>query len=402
MSPDKNKKAGGFRFDRMELAGSVGDLGTLVPLAAGMIVLNGLSPTSVLLWVGLFYLLAGFYYRLPIPVQPLKVVAATVIAYPALYPEPVIAAAGLIFGGLLLVMSLSGALDFISGLFTRPVIRGIQLGLGLVLMIKGVGLIASRELFVPAAAKTAGSGSFLNPALGVVVFLIILFLLNNKRLPAALAALAVGIVAGLAFGGLSGARLSLGPAEVRLALPAAGDFLTAFVALVIPQIPLTIGNACFGTADTARSLFPQSPDIDKAKASRFALTMGIINVPAGLMAAMPMCHGAGGLAAHYRFGARTGGSNLMIGAVFVFLALALGKISLDLLTVVPNSVLGALLAFAGIELALLVRDMEKKSEMFVAVLIAGIAASGVYMAMAWAFSAGIVADLIIKRAGIEV
>jgi SulP family sulfate permease len=168
MSPDKNKKAGGFRFDRMELAGSVGDLGTLVPLAAGMIVLNGLSPTSVLLWVGLFYLLAGFYYRLPIPVQPLKVVAATVIAYPALYPEPVIAAAGLIFGGLLLVMSLSGALDFISGLFTRPVIRGIQLGLGLVLMIKGVGLIASRELFVPAAAKTAGSGSFLNPALGVV------------------------------------------------------------------------------------------------------------------------------------------------------------------------------------------------------------------------------------------
>jgi hypothetical protein len=121
-----------LRFDRVELAGSFGDLGTLLPIVVAMILINKLSATTVFLGFGLFYLMTGLYYRLPVPVQPLKAVGAIAIAYPNQITESVIGAAGIIFGFLLLVMSLSGLLDRIARLFTQPVVRGIQLALGLV------------------------------------------------------------------------------------------------------------------------------------------------------------------------------------------------------------------------------------------------------------------------------
>ncbi|MFO8058874.1 MAG: putative sulfate/molybdate transporter [bacterium] len=401
---DKGEKTG-FRFDRMELAGSLGDLGTLIPLAAGMIVFNKLSPSSVLLWVGIFYVLAGAYYRLPVPVQPLKVVGALAIASPAAITEPVIAAAGMTFGVILLVLSFTGAMKAISTVFTRPVVRGIQLGLGIILMKKGFDLLAAPEVFLE-GEKMSFYGVPVNIVLGVAVFVMVFVLLNNRRMPAALAALVVGVAGGLALGGLSGVSFALGPERLPLLIPGTESFpsfeqfASAMLLLVIPQLPLTIGNAAIGTADTACSLFPESPEIERATPGRFAATMGLINIPAGLMAAMPMCHGAGGLAAHYRFGARTGGSNLMIGAVCLVLALAFGKLALSLLIMIPQSVLGVLLAFAGIELALLVRDLKERHELFVTVLVAGIAVAGTNMA--YAFIAGILADLLIRKARVKV
>ena len=77
-----------LRFDGVELAGAFGDLGTLLPIVVGMIFINKLSPSSVFLAFGLFYIMAGYYYRLPIPVQPLKAVGAIAIAYPAVVTEP--------------------------------------------------------------------------------------------------------------------------------------------------------------------------------------------------------------------------------------------------------------------------------------------------------------------------
>src|SRR5512137_2520338 len=115
---------GGLQFDRMELAGSFGDLGTLLPIVVGMILINKLSPTTVFLAFGLFYLMTGYYFRLPIPVQPLKAVGAIAIAYPNQITESVIGAGGILFGFLLLVLSLSGTLDRVAKLFTQPVVRG--------------------------------------------------------------------------------------------------------------------------------------------------------------------------------------------------------------------------------------------------------------------------------------
>jgi SulP family sulfate permease len=128
--------------------------------------------------------------------------------------------------------------------------------------------------------------------------------------------------------------------------------------------------------------------------------MGIANLPSGFFGAVPMCHGTGGLAAHYRFGARTGGAPIMIGGLFVLLGLVLGELGLTILALIPNSVLGVLLVFAGLELCPLVRSLQTNEEFFIALLIAGMALA--VPNMAWAFGIGILADLLIRKAGIKI
>ena len=388
-----------LRFDRVELAGSLGDLGTLLPIVVAMILINKLSPTSVFLSFGLFYLIAGLYYRLPVPVQPLKAVGAIAIANPAMITESVIGASGIIFGVILLLLAISGTVDKIAKLFTQPVVRGIQLALGLVFLRKGIELIIGKNLFLSGVAGRFAEYN-INLIIGVTVFLLVLALLDNKKLPAALAALAAGIIAGLVLGGFDGLRFSIGPTEIRFISPTPKDFWTAFIMLILPQIPLTIGNACVGTADTCYSLFPKTHLLSKAKAGKFALTMGIVNFPAGFVGAVPMCHGTGGLAAHYRFGARTGGAPIMIGALLVVMALAFGEFGFTLLAMIPNAVLGVLLIFAGLELCPLIRSLKTNEEFFVALLIAGIALS--VPNMAWAFVIGIIADLFIRWLRIKI
>ncbi|MGD9975429.1 MAG: putative sulfate/molybdate transporter [Desulfatirhabdiaceae bacterium] len=388
-----------FRFDRFEVAGSFGDLGTLLPIVVGMILINRLSPTIVFLSFGLFYLITGYYYRLPIPVQPLKAVGAIAIANPAQITEPVIGAAGVIFGAMLLVFSVTGFVDKLAKLFTQPVVRGIQLALGLVFLRKGVQLITDQNLFLSGAAGHFAEHN-INMILGVIVFALVLALLNQKKFPASIAAVVIGIVAGIAFGGLEGRDFSFGPTPVKLISPTLHDWWLAFIMLILPQIPLTIGNACIGTADTCSVLFPKYPQLKKASAGKFALTMGIANLPTGLFGGVPMCHGTGGLAAHYRFGARTGGAPVIIGAIFTLLALAFGEAGLTLLTLIPNSVLGVLLIFAGLELCPLIRSLKTNEEYFVALLISGIALT--VPNMAWAFGIGMVVDIMIRKAKIKI
>jgi SulP family sulfate permease len=388
-----------FRFDRVELAGSFGDLGTLLPIVVGMILINKLSPTAVFLAFGLFYLMTGLYYRMPVPVQPLKAVGAIAIAYPNQITEPVIGAAGILFGGILLLLSLTRMVDQIAKLFTQPVVRGIQLALGLIFLKKGIELIVGQNLFL-SGLYGKFSEYHINLIIGCAVFAMVLMLLDNKKFPAALTALVVGIIAGFVLGGLDSRALSIGPTGMRVVFPSLHDFWTAFIMLILPQIPLTIGNACVGTADTCYSLFPGSPLLSRAKAGRFALTMGIANLPAGFFGAVPMCHGTGGLAAHYRFGARTGGAPVMIGALFVIMALVFGELGFTILALIPNSVLGVLLVFAGLELCPLIRSLRTNEEYFVALLISGIALA--VPDMAWAFGIGILADLLIRWAKIKI
>jgi SulP family sulfate permease len=388
-----------LRFDRVELAGAFGDLGTLLPIVVGMILINKLSPSTVLLAFGLFYFATGYYFRLPVPVQPLKAVGAIAIAYPALITEPVIGASGIIFGALLLLFALTGIVDKLAKLFTQPVVRGIQLSLGLVFLKKGIELIVSPQVFLNGLPGRFAE-YHINLIIGIVVFALVLGLLDNKKFPAALVALAAGIISGFALGGFNAEALSIGPTRMQVIFPSLQDFWTAFIMLILPQIPLTIGNACVGTADTCSTLFPQSPLLSKSTAGKFALTMGIANFPAGFFGAVPMCHGTGGLAAHYRFGARTGGAPVMIGAILVVMALAFGEFGFALLAMIPNSVLGVLLVFAGLELCPLVRSLKGNEEYFVALLITGIALA--VPNMAWAFGIGIAVDLFIRKLRIKI
>ncbi len=394
-------KVSSYQFDRVEFAGSLGDLGTLIPLSIGLILITGLNLTSVFLIVGLLYIGVGVYYRLPIPVQPLKVVAAIAIAFPNKVTIPIISATALIFGVVLLVLAWTDVISWIAKFFTKPVIRGIQLGLGLILVTKGIGFIQKPNLFIQnTEAITTLSSIPINPVIGIIGIGLALFLLSSKRFPAALVVVTAGTGIGVAFSALKGTSFELGPTPIEIIWPSLADFLSAFFLLVIPQIPLTIGNAIIGTTDTARSLFGDVEKTDKVTYRGLATSMGIANLVVGIFAGMPVCHGAGGLAAHFRFGARTGGSNIMIGLLFVIIALFFGKIGINLLSCIPNAVLGVLLFFAGIELVLLLKDVKGRNELFIAFLIAGISLATNNMGIA--FISGIFIERIVKAKGIEV
>ncbi|MBU3916814.1 putative sulfate/molybdate transporter [bacterium] len=388
-------KIGSYKFDRVEFAGSLGDFGTLIPLSLALIIICQLSVTTVFLMIGVFYITCGIYYKLPIPVQPLKVVSAIAIAFPAKVTLPVLAASGLIFGAVMLLLSFTGLINWIAKFFSKPIVRGIQLGLGFILIGKGIGFIIKPELLIAQTGEAiVFFGVSVNLLIGLAGGFLALVLISDKRFPAALVIVIGGIVVGVFSGALSSLEFNFGPTPIQFYLPALGDFTTAAVLLVIPQIPLTIGNAVIGTTDTCQSLFKGEEAAKKVTNTALSMSMGLINVVTGFLGGMPMCHGAGGLAAHHRFGARTGGSNLMIGAVFLVIALAFGSIGMALLSSIPNAVLGILLFFAGLELAVLVRDINEKNDLFVALLIAGIGYVTTNMGMA--FLIGITANYLIK------
>ena len=384
----------------MEFSGSLGDLGTLIPLSLGLIMMCGLSTSTVFVMIGLFYVITGLFFKLPLPVQPLKVVAAISLANPSQVTPEIIAGAGLAFGIILLFLGTTGMIDPIAKLFKKSVIRGIQLGLGLILIQKGLSFIMNPALFNWQTTSILFLDRIpVNLTVSIIMIAMTLFFFNSRRVPAALIIVSMGIILGLMFGGLKNASLEVGSTGLSYVLPDYQKIITALFLLVIPQIPLTIGNAVIGTSDTCVSLFGTNEKTKKVTYRSLANSMGITNIFVGLFAGMPMCHGAGGLAAHYRFGARTGGSNIMIGSIFIISGLFFGKLSFALLNCLPNAVFGTLLLFAGLELAVLIRDLNDKNDVFVAMLIAGIAIRTNNMGVA--FISGMLVERLIQWIKIE-
>jgi SulP family sulfate permease len=368
------------RFDRRELAGSLGDLGTLLPLAIGLVLVNGLDATGLLLSVGLFYILSGLYFGVTVPVQPMKVIGAYAIAR-AMSPVQ-ITAAGLWMALLLLLLGISGTLNQVCRIVPRSIVRGVQLATGILLLLQGLGLIlgtsalqrsrGTAEPFLQVGALGPVPGGF---ALGLAAVLLILFLLDNRRTPAALVVVILGFAAGLLLGGWrGGGQVHLGlhaPTILPFGLPSAGDLVIALTALALPQLPMTIGNAVVAQADLTRQYFGE--DAARRSSPRaLAVSMGLANIGAAAVGGMPLCHGAGGLAAHHRFGARTAGANLIIGAGFFALALLTGDVAMRLLTLLPFAVLGALLCFAGVELALMIQDVHERKDLLVVLVMLGV------------------------------
>ncbi len=393
-------KSDRFKFNRMELAGSLGDLGTLIPLFVALIVLCKLSITSVLLLAGIYYVASGVFFRLPMPVQPLKVVSALAIAMPAQVTPSILAATAMVFGLVTLVVGLTGLIDWIAKLFTKPIVRGIQLGLGFILVKKGIGFILDPNLFSNSDASYFQLwGISANLILGIVGCAITLILITNKKIPAALFVITIGFALGIAFGSIGNTSISFGPTPVEFYFPSSSDFFIAITLLVIPQIPLTIGNAIIGTKDTSKSLFGKGEITERVTNRNLSISMGLANLVTGIVGGIPMCHGAGGLAAHYRFGARTGGSNIIIGLIFMIIAILFGSLGITLLTSLPNAIFGILLVFAGLELATLIKDIRERNDLFVVVLIASVAIVSTNMSIA--FAVGIAVSLLIRIAKIE-
>jgi SulP family sulfate permease len=368
-----------YQFNRMELAGALGDLGTILPLGIGMIVINGIDPLALFACVGIYYLFSGMYFGVTMPVEPMKVIGAYAIATGIAAPQ--IFAATLINGLFLLVVGVTGAITLIGKYTPKPVIRGVQLSTGVLLVSQGVKMMLGSSQFqvIRRAAEPYLSLQHLGPLpigilIGVVLGFLTLLLLDNRKLPAALVVVFIGLILGLILGTHEGLdKLVLGiniPRLLPSGIPPWADFATSLFVLAIPQLPMTIGNSVIATGDLAKEYFGESSK--KVTYPALCMSLATANMMSFFFGGMPMCHGAGGLASRYRFGARTAGSNIISGILFLLLALLLGSHALSVVYLIPMSALGVLLVFAGSQLALTILDLKGRKDLFVPLMMVGI------------------------------
>jgi len=322
-------------FGRQEWNGAFGDLGTDLPLLAGMILTAKLDAASVLILFGVMQILTGLFYRIPMPVQPLKAMATLVISQHL--SGNILFGGGIAIGLTMGILAVSGVLDLLAKWIALPVVRGLQLGLAIQL-----GLLALKDY----AARDGLSGY----ALALVAFLLIL-LLQRRAYPAALFALGLGMLYAI-FVSPDSARLTLDALLPSLSLPklyapTLEDITQGFILLALPQLALSIGNSILATQRAVQDLFPSTA----LSVRRIGLSYAAMNLFAPLFSGVPVCHGVGGLAGHYAFGARTGGSVIIYGGFYVLFGLLFSGSFDALLHAFPMSLLGVMLFFEAVALS---------------------------------------------------
>jgi xanthine/uracil permease len=325
-------------------------------------------------------LVCGLVYRTPIPVQPMKAagaIATTQAAQTITITPAMVHGASLVTGLVWLVLGLTGTAHRVARLIHRPVVIGIILGLGFGFMIEGAKMMA-QNWWVGGAALLATS-----------------LLLTNRIIPA----MFLLLLAGAAYGLISDPTLleallavEIAPRYPSFALGELGlnDLMIGAIFLALPQVPLTLGNAVIAITEENNRLFPRHP----VSEGRIATSTGLMNVLSAGVGGVPMCHGAGGMAGHVRFGARSGGALIILGAVLLVLAVLFSGSVGTLLRLFPPSILGVILFLTGAQLALGACDLSRdKGERFVTVVTGALAVWNVGIA----FVVGMAAYALNKR-----
>jgi xanthine/uracil/vitamin C permease (AzgA family) len=341
-----------IRFDRNELAGAFGDIGTDLPLIVGMMLAAGLDTASALVMFGAMQVFTGLRYGIPMPVQPLKAMAALVIAQKL--SGGVLFGGGLAIGVIMLVLTVTGLIEWLARVVPKTVVRGIQFGLGLQLAM----------LAVKDYVQADGAAGY---ALAAVGFVITIALMGNRRFPAALFVIALGVAYAFVF------KIDLGAVwqGAGFRLPqlhtfTRQDLLTGLIVLTVPQIPLSLGNSILATRQVAEDFFPER----RLSIRAISFTYSLMNLVNPWFGGIPTCHGSGGMAGHYTFGARTGGSVIIYGCLYLVLGLFFSACFAQLIQVFPKPILGVMLAFEGLAMLLLVRDIAgSKADLLIAMLV---------------------------------
>jgi hypothetical protein len=276
-----------------------------------------------------------------------------------------------------LLLGLTGTARYVTRLAARPVVLGIILGLGFGFMIEGAKMM-SQNWWIGGAALLSAS-----------------LLLTNRIVPA----MFLLLLFGAAYGILSDPSLvtALRKVHVELRLPefalsalTFNDILIGTVFLALPQLPLTLGNAVIAITEENNRLFPNRP----VNETRISTSTGLMNLLSAGIGGVPMCHGAGGMAGHVQFGARTGGALVVLGLVLLATALFLSGSVAILLRLFPPAILGVILFLTGAQLALGACDVPKdKGERFVLMVTGALAIWNVGIA----FVVGVAAYWLNKR-----
>ncbi|KAJ3213940.1 hypothetical protein HK099_007107 [Clydaea vesicula] len=331
-----------------EIAGSIGDLGTLLPIMIALTKNNSISLTYSLIFGGLYNIYTGFYYDIPVCVQPLRLVnlsfekmkSIAAIAIANNFSMPEVAASGILVSAIVLILGITQTITFVYKYIPLPIIRGIQLGTGLRLITQGVTVITSSNKWI--FSNFYWSDNYL---IAIISALICFLFYNAKKNFSALILFLFGLTVGLVK-----IYLIKDVKDKNLTIPSVG------LSPPVCQLPLTILNSVIAISKLADDLFPfkRRPVVSLTSIS---VSIGIMNLIGCWFGAMPYCHGSGGLAGQFRFGARTGSSIIFLGIVKLFCGFLFGNTLLGLLMKFPNSVLGVMLIFAGLELCSVAKDV---------------------------------------------
>jgi MFS superfamily sulfate permease-like transporter len=367
-------------YNKMEWAGAFGDVGTLIPFVVAYITIVKIDPLGLLFMFGIALLVSGFYYRTPIPIQPMKAIGAAAIAG-GISPAALFGS-GLTTGLFWLLAGVTGVLRPISKLATKPVVRGIMLGLGLSFMVDGVHRMAT------------------SPWLAGFALVVTYLLLTNPKIPAMFMLLIIGIVGAVVMNPQlisEMTKIHVGFKIPVFTLPSLtwNDIAVGTLLFTLPQIPLTLGNAVIAIVAENNELFPDRKVTEK----KIAISQGIMNLISPLFGGIPMCHGAGGMAGHVRFGAKTGGALVILGCILILIALFFSDSVAFIFKIFPNAILGVILFFAGSELAIVVKDIgDRKTDFYVMLIVAAVAMWN----MGVAFLVGVILDNALKRGWIKI
>lgn len=346
------------RFDRNEFSGAFGDIGTDFPLVVAMILASPLDVTSSLVMFGAMQIFTGLFYGMPVPAQPLKAMAVIVITQKL--SGNILYGGGLAIGIAMLLLGVTGAIDWLARTVPKSVVRGIQFGLGL-------------QLATLALHDYVGAEARMGYVLAGIAFVLTVALIGNRRFPPALLVIVLGIAYAFAFEiHFADLAHSLGFTIPHPRLPARHDVWLGFLLLALPQIPLSLGNSILATRQVAEDLFPKKP----LTVRKISLTYSFMNLVNPFFGGIPTCHGSGGMVGHYTFGARTGGSVMIYGSIYLVLGLFLSRGFQEAIELFPKPILGVILLFEGVNLALLVKDMAADKMEFALVLVTGLLCVG--------------------------
>ncbi len=341
----------GFEFGLMEFAGAFGDFGTLLPFTVAYITICNLDPAGIFLGIGLTNICLALIYKLPLPVQPKKAVG--IIAIREKWNPNLVYGTGIALGLIWIVIGLSNVINKLVAKVPKCVLRGIQLGLGFTFALEGISMLKSNYL------------------LGIIALILAILFMGSRKVPISLIIIGMGIIYSIYTGVFSISSLKFAFSVPSFHTPSIYDIVYGFVFAGIAQFFLTLTNAVIATIALIHDLFPESKNQVTPKS--LVLNMGVMNSILPFIGGMPMCHGAGGLAAQYAFGARTGGAIIMEGILEILSALFFAGSIKEISNAFPLAVLGAMLIITGFQLGKVTTDVQKKTEIFIMILTAVLA-----------------------------
>ena len=319
------------KFNLREFGGAFGDWGTLIPFVIGYVSIVGLNPAGVFLCLGITNIILGIRFNLPLPVQPQKTIGTIALSQPQPWSPNLVISTGFGTGIIWALLGFTKLLDKIVRKVPQVVVRGIQLGLGLILGWTALQLIGNDIL------------------LGIISISVIIVLFKFKRIPSSIVLVALGII--LIIWNQS---IVLSDIQFRLPIftfqiPQWENIIWGMLFAGIAQLFLTLTNVMIATVSLIKELFPEKDE--EVTASDLALNMGLMNIFTPFLGGIPLCHGSGGLASQYAFGARTGGSMILEGLLEIFLGLFLSDTLFLIFTAFPEAILGAMLIYTAFLLA---------------------------------------------------